>query len=58
MKIDKFIAQSGYTSRRKACVLVDEKRVVVNGKLANFTDEISDKDVIVIDGKKLIKKTR
>lgn len=57
MKIDKFIAQSGYTSRRKACVLVDEKRVVVNGKLANFTDEISDKDVIVIDGKKLIKKT-
>lgn len=31
--------------------------MVVNGKLANFTDEISDKDVIVIDGKKLIKKT-
>lgn len=53
MKIDKYIGQSGYTSRRKAFVLIEEKRVVVNGKVANFSTKIKEGDIVVIDGKKL-----
>ena len=53
MKIDKFIGHSGFTSRRKACVLIDEKRVMVNGKIATFTTRINAGDVILIDGKEL-----
>ncbi|MEO8759663.1 MAG: pseudouridine synthase [Bacteroidia bacterium] len=53
MKIDKYIGHSGFTSRRKACLLIDEKRVMVNGKVATFTTRINAGDVILIDGKEL-----
>jgi len=56
MKVDKYIGQSGYTSRRKAYDLIDAKRVVVNGKIANFSTKIKDGDVILIDGVELKKK--
>jgi len=56
MKVDKYIGQSGYTSRRKAYELIDAKRVVVNGKVANFSTKIKDGDVILIDGEELKKK--
>jgi 23S rRNA pseudouridine2604 synthase len=53
VKIDKYIGQSGYTSRRKAFVLIEEKRVLVNGKVANFSTKFKDGDLVLIDGKKL-----
>lgn len=53
MKVDKYIGQSGYTSRRKAYELVDAKRVVVNGKVATFSTKIKEGDVVLIDGKEL-----
>lgn len=56
MKIDKYISMSGYTSRRKACVLIEEKRVVVNGKTANFSTKIKEGDKVLIDGKELVVK--
>jgi 23S rRNA pseudouridine2604 synthase len=51
MKADKYIARAGYTSRRKAYDLIDEKRVKVNGKVANFSTKINDGDVVLIDDK-------
>jgi 23S rRNA pseudouridine2604 synthase len=56
MKIDKYIGHSGYTSRRKACLLIEEKRVLVNGKVANFSTKIDESDIILIDGIELKKK--
>ena len=53
MKIDKYIGHSGYTSRRKACVLIEEKRVLVNNKVANFSTKVNEGDIILIDGKEL-----
>ena len=53
MKIDKYIAQCGYTSRRKAYDLVEEKKVTVNGKTATFSTKIKDGDEVLIEGKKL-----
>jgi len=56
MKIDKFIGHSGYTSRRKACTLIEEKRIQVNGKTATFSTKVKDGDKILIDGKELVPK--
>jgi pseudouridine synthase len=56
MKLDKYIADSGFTSRRKACQLLEEKKVLVNGKVASFKTEYKDGDEILIDGELLIVK--
>jgi len=53
VKIDKYISQSGYTSRRKAFALIEEKKVQVNGKTANFSTKVQEGDTVLIDGKKL-----
>lgn len=53
LKLDKYIAQSGYTSRRKAFDLIEEKRVAVNNKTATHSTKIKDGDEVMIDGKKL-----
>ena len=57
MKIDKYIGQSGYSSRRKAYDLIGEQRVQVNGKVANYTTKVKEGDIVLIDGKKLVAKT-
>ncbi len=53
MNVDKYIAQSGYTSRRKAIVLIEEKRVSVNGKPATLKTLVREGDTVAIDGAKL-----
>ena len=50
--LQKFIAHSGYCSRRKAEALILEKRsVFVNGKLAEVGMLVDEKDRIKIAGK-------
>lgn len=53
VKIDKYIAQAGYTSRRKAYDLVSEKKVIVNGKTATHSTKVTENDVVLVEGKKL-----
>jgi 23S rRNA pseudouridine2604 synthase len=53
MKVDKYIALSGYTSRRKAFDLIEEKKVKVNGKIATFSTKMKEGDVVEIDGQVL-----
>jgi 23S rRNA pseudouridine2604 synthase len=53
MKLDKYIARSGYTSRRKACDLIEQKRVQLNGKTATFSTTFSEGDLVTIDGQEL-----
>jgi 23S rRNA pseudouridine2604 synthase len=56
LKLDKYIAQNGYCSRRKAFTLIEEKRVLVNGKVANFSTKVEKGDKVIIDGEALIEK--
>lgn len=49
-KIQKVIAASGYASRRKAEVLIEEKRVKINGKIAEIGERVSSSDEVTIDG--------
>ncbi|MGZ3932976.1 MAG: pseudouridine synthase [Bacteroidia bacterium] len=53
MKIDKYIAQTGYTSRRKAQQLVSERKVTVNGKPATGRTEVKEGDSVLIEGKRM-----
>lgn len=56
LKVDKFISRSGYCSRRKAFELIEEKRVKVNGKVANFSTKVGDKDIVTVDEQRLVAK--
>ncbi|MDO5047340.1 MAG: pseudouridine synthase [Anaerococcus sp.] len=52
MRINKYIAKSGYSSRRKADGLIKESRVKVNGKLVKEPGlNISQGDLVEVDGK-------
>ncbi len=53
MRINKFIANSGYCSRRNADLLLEQGKVLVNGKVANKGIEVSENDEILIEGKKI-----
>lgn len=53
MKMDKYIALCGYTSRRKAYDLIGEKRVTVNGKPATYSTVYHEGDLVKIDGTEL-----
>ena len=57
MKVDKYIGLNGFTSRRKAYDMIENKRITVNGKPANFSTQVKDGDVILIDGVSLEQKT-
>ncbi len=48
-RLSKIIANSGYTSRRKADELISEGKVLVNGKLAILGMKVNNNDVITIN---------
>lgn len=55
-RLQKVIANSGYTSRRKAEELILAKKVSVNGNVIDTLGyKVNNDDVIVIDGKELAK---
>lgn len=57
-KIQKVISQSGFCSRRKAEELILQKKVKVNGKLAEIGARVTDKDIVEVSGKKIRKITK
>ena len=53
MRLNKFIAESGFCSRRKADDLILEGRVTVNKHEATLGMDISDTDVVKVDGERI-----
>ncbi|MEX2014391.1 MAG: pseudouridine synthase [Candidatus Saccharimonadales bacterium] len=53
MRINKFIAQATGLSRRKADDLISSGKVLVNKRAVKLGQDVSPKDDIVLDGKKL-----
>lgn len=53
MRINKYLASIGLASRRKIDEMILEKKILVNGQIASQGMDISDKDEIIINGKKL-----
>uniref|UniRef100_UPI0040474B31 S4 domain-containing protein n=1 Tax=Rheinheimera sp. TaxID=1869214 RepID=UPI0040474B31 len=56
-RLAKYIAQSGYCSRRAAERLITQGRVSLNGNQAKHTDLVSSADLILIDQHKLTNNT-
>ena len=51
VRINKFLSESGYCSRRAADKLIEEGRVTVNGEIPEIGLKVTDKDKICVDGK-------
>src|SRR3990167_3355064 len=57
LRINKFLSQSGVASRRRADILVKNKKVTINSQNANLGDQVNpENDIVVVDGK-IIKST-
>ncbi len=56
IRINKYLSEVGYCSRRAADQLLEEGRITVNGKIPELGTKVSEEDEIFVDGKS-IKKT-
>ncbi|MUH73413.1 23S rRNA pseudouridine(2604) synthase RluF [Psychrosphaera haliotis] len=50
-RLNKFISESGYCSRREADKLIEQKRVKINGKLPELGTKVLDGDNVTVNGK-------
>ena len=57
VRINKYLSEIGYCSRRAADKLIEEGRVAVNGKAVQMGMKVSAKDDITVDGKEVSKKS-
>lgn len=51
IRLNKYIADAGICSRRKADELIDQGKVTVNGVIATFGTRVTDADEVLVDGK-------
>lgn len=54
-RINKYLSEVGYCSRRKADQLIDEGRVTINGQVPPMGEKIKDGDEVRVDGKLISK---
>ena len=53
ISLNKYISQTGMTSRREADKLIEQGRVKLNGQVARKGNRVSVGDVVIVDGKKI-----
>lgn len=54
MRINKYIAHCGYTSRRKADELIEQGRVQINNRVVkDFSTEVQERDMVLVDGQEI-----
>lgn len=53
VRINKYLSQCGICSRREADQMLEEGRILINGKTPEKGMMVTDKDLIVVDGKKV-----
>lgn len=56
MRLNKYIAQAGYCSRRKADELIEKGAVKINGKVADLGDQVNNQDKVSVNGQTLIER--
>ena len=55
IRINKYLSQVGFCSRRAADKLLEEGRITINGKVPELGTKVSDEDEILVDGKSIKK---
>ena len=56
-RINKYLSEVGYCSRRVADRLIEEKKVTINGKIPKIGTMVDDFDLIEVEGKRIEKST-
>ena len=49
-RLNKYLSEAGFCSRRSADKLIDEGRVKINGTLATMGEKVNPQDEIEVDG--------
>lgn len=57
-RINKYLSEVGYCSRRAADKLVEEGRVTINGKVPEMGTKVAPSDEVCVDGKSVIEKSQ
>ena len=57
-RINKYLSEVGYCSRRRADRLIEEGKVTINGKVPEIGTKVDDCDLIEVEGKKIEKSTK
>ncbi len=55
VRINKYLSEIGFCSRRNAEELINQKKILVNGELAKLGQKIHEKDEILVNGKTINK---
>ena len=50
MRLNKYLAQKGFATRREADVLIEKRKVYVNGSVAQLGDKVSETDTVEVRG--------
>lgn len=58
MRINKLLSNYGYCSRKEVRRLIEEKRIIVNGKICEQGQWVEESDDIFLDGEKVQKKEK
>lgn len=48
IRINKFLALRGDSTRRGADILIEEKKVTINGRFASLGDKVNEKDTVIV----------
>ncbi len=54
MRLQKFLSQQGFCSRREAEHLIATRKILINGKIATLGDQVEGDEVILINGKNFV----
>lgn len=57
MRLNKFISESGFCSRREADAFIENGKVKVNGVVAELGTNVDSSDMVIVNGQKIEKKT-
>ncbi len=58
IRLNKYLSEIGYCSRREADRLIADGRVTVNGSIAEMGSKVTDADVILVDGNSVQKEEK
>ncbi|PRP66016.1 23S rRNA pseudouridine(2604) synthase RluF [Nonlabens agnitus] len=56
IRINKFLSEQGYCSRRAADKLIEQERVTINGSVPEMGTKVMENDIVAVDGKLISKK--
>jgi len=57
-RINKYLSEVGYCSRRRADRLIEEGKVTINGKVTEIGSKVQDNDKVEVEGQRIKKSTK